>query len=236
MGVDPSHRFERATVLLIEDDRTLARGLVMNLEIEGFRVLHADDGPQGLRIAVDEAPDLIVLDLMLPSMSGFEVVSELRERAQATPVLVLSARTVMADKVDALARGADDYLTKPFRLEELVARIRAALRRPSLERGRDRRVGFADVEVALDRGEVRRGGALVPVTEREFRLLAFLVSSPGRVLSRDRLLDAVWSYDYDGTARTVDNFVRRLRVKLEVDAKHPRHLVTVHGAGYRFDP
>lgn len=227
---------EHPTLLVVEDDRTLARGLVMNLEIEGFRVLHAADGEEGLRLAIDEAPDLVILDLMLPGMDGFEVVAALRERARATPVLVLSARGEVSDKVEALQLGADGYLTKPFSLAELVARIRAALRRPAWDATHDRVVRFGDVAVALDRLEVHRAGELVSLTAREVELLVFLVSHPGRIYSRTRLLDAVWSYDYDGTTRTIDNFIRRLRVKLEVDARRPRHLITVHGAGYRFDP
>ncbi|TNF34196.1 MAG: response regulator transcription factor [Deltaproteobacteria bacterium] len=227
---------ERATVLVVEDDRTLARGLVMNLEIEGFRVLHAADGEEGLRLAVDEAPDLVLLDLMLPGMDGFDVVAALRERARETPVLVVSARGEVSDKVRALQRGADGYITKPFSLAELVARVRAALRRPAWDAVRDRRVCFGDVEIAVDRREVLRAGRSVALTAREVDLLIYLVSHPDRVFSRDHLLDAVWSFDYDGTSRTVDNFIRRLRVKLEVDARHPRHLVTVHGAGYRFEP
>lgn len=225
----------RAAVLVIEDDRTLARGLVMNLELEGFRVLHAADGEAGLRLALAESPDLIVLDLMLPGLDGFGVVAALRERGRATPVVVLSARGEVSDKVEALARGADGYLTKPFSLRELVARIRAALRRPSWDAGHDRRVRFGDIEVALDRREVLRAGAPVALTAREFDLLAFLVAHPGRVYARERLLDAVWGYDYEGTTRTVDNFVRRLRVKLEADPSQPRHLVTAHGEGYRFE-
>lgn len=227
---------EHPTLLVVEDDRTLARGLVMNLELEGFRVLHAADGEEGLRLAIDEAPDLVILDLMLPGMDGFDVVAALRGRARPTPVLVLSARGEVADKVEALQLGADGYLTKPFSLAELVARIRAALRRPAWDAAHDRVVRFGDVAVALDRGEVHRAGIPVSLTAREFELLVFLVSHPGRIYSRERLLDAVWSYDYDGTTRTIDNFIRRLRVKLEIDARRPDHLVTVHGAGYRFEP
>jgi len=224
-----------ATVLVIEDDRTLARGLTMNLELEGFRVLHAADGETGLRLALDDRPDAIVLDLMLPELDGFMVVAALRERARSTPVLVLSARDRVADKVEALRCGADGYLTKPFSLKELVARIRAALRRPTWSGQRDRRERFGDVEVAIDQREVRRRGVRVAMSAREFDLLVFLVTHAGRVYTREQLLDAVWGYDYDGTARTVDNFVRRLRVKLEAAPRRPRHLMTVHGAGYRFD-
>jgi len=227
---------ERATVLVVEDDRTLARGLVMNLEIEGFHVVHAPDGEAGLRLAIDEAPDLVLLDLMLPGMDGFAVVAALRERARDTPVLVLSARGEIADKVTALGLGADGYITKPFSLVELVARVRAALRRPTWDGSRDRHVRFGDIVVAVDRREVERRGQPVTLTARETDLLLYLVTHPDRVISRERLLDAVWAYDYDGTSRTVDNFIRRLRVKLEADARRPRHIVTVHGAGYRFEP
>lgn len=227
---------ERATLLVVEDDRTLARGLVMNLEFEGFRVILAEDGEEGLRLALTEAPDLVVLDLMLPGLDGFDVLATLRERARETLVLVLSARAEVADKVEALGLGADGYMTKPFSLKELVARIRAALRRPAWEGRDDRRVRFGDVEVALDRREVWRAGEEVGLTAREVELLVFLVANARRVHSREHLLDAVWGYDYDGTARTVDNFIRRLRVKLELDPAHPRYLVTVHGRGYRFEP
>ena len=226
---------EPRTILVVEDDHTLARGLVMNLEIEGFRVLHAADGDEGLRMALDENPDLIVLDLMLPGLDGFDVVDELRGRDRATPVLVLSARAEIVDKIEALGLGADDYLTKPFSLKELVARIRACLRRPVWHTQPDRNVRFADVEVNLDGRAVTRGGTRVILTAREFDLLAFLVSHPDRVYSREQLLNSVWSHDYEGTARTVDNFVRRLRVKLEANAQRPRHLVTIRGVGYRFD-
>jgi DNA-binding response OmpR family regulator len=224
------------TLLIVEDDRTLARGLQMNLEMEGFRVILAAEGHQGLRLAQEEHPDLILLDLNLPGLDGFTLVATLRQRTAATPVVVLSARTDIQDKVEALGLGADDYLTKPFSLRELVARIRAGLRRPAWSTGDDRRVRFSDVEVALDRRTAMRGGIEVALTVREFDLLAFLLANPGRAYSRDRLLGGVWRYDYEGTARTVDNFVHSLRVKLEADPRQPRHLVTVRGVGYRFDP
>ena len=227
---------EAATILVVEDDRTLARGLVMNLEIEGFRVLHAAQGDLGLRLALDEQPDLIVLDLMLPGLSGFEVVRALRDRSRFTPVLILSARGEVEDKIRALGLGADDYLTKPFSLKELVARVHAGLRRPSWKTDEDDQVQFADVEVAMTQRKVWRGGEEVSLTSREFDLLRFLLARQARIFSREQLLAAVWNYDYEGTARTVDNFMRRLRVKLELDPENPRHLVTVRGSGYKFDP
>lgn len=226
---------DRTTILVIEDDRTLARGLVMNLELEGFRVIHAAQGTLGLQMAVEERPDLIVLDLMLPGMSGFDVVRSLRQRSRQTPVVILSARGEVEDKVRALGLGADDYLTKPFSLKELVARVNAGLRRPIWHTEDDRRVQFGDIEVDINHRKVLRAGAEVTLTTREFDLLVFLVERKGRVFSRDRLLAAVWNFDYEGTSRTVDNFIRRLRVKLEPDPDHPRHLVTVRGSGYRFE-
>ena len=227
---------ERTRILLVEDDRTLARGLVMNLECEGFEVLHAAEGERGLQLALDESPALIILDLMLPGLDGFEVVTRLRERAKETPVLVLSARGEVSDKVKALGHGADGYLTKPFSLKELLARIHAGLRRPLWRGAQEPVVRFGNVVVHLEGKIVHRGDEVVSLTSRELALLLFLVAHPGRIYSRDQLVEALWSYDYEGTARTVDNFVRHLRVKLEPDADHPRHFVNVRGLGYRFDP
>ncbi|MFO0750806.1 MAG: response regulator transcription factor [Myxococcota bacterium] len=227
---------DRPTVLVVEDDRTLARGLVMNLELEGFRVLHAADGNQGLELALAHSPDLVVLDLMLPGLTGFEVVAELRQRERPTPVLVLSARGEIADKVEALRLGADDYLTKPFSLKELVARIRARLRRPTWTGSEARPIVFGDVTVDLERRAASRAGRDVTLTQRELDLLVFLVTHPRRVFSREQLVDALWSSSYEGTARTVDNFLHRLRTKLEEDPTHPRHFMTVRGRGYCFDP
>ncbi len=226
----------KAHVLVVEDDTTLAMGLELNLRAEGHRVTIASDGEAGLRRALadhPDQPDLILLDLMLPKLDGFDVLAELRRRGLQVPVLILSARGEIDDKVRGLGLGADDYLTKPFSVRELAARVAVALRRE--RRHSQRVVRFADVEVDIDAREVRRAGTTVEVTPREFELLAWLVARPGRLQSRERLLDAIWGWDYDGTARTVDNFVRRLRVKLEVDPTEPRHLVTVRGAGYRFD-
>ena len=208
----------------------------MNLELEGFQVLHAADGAEGLRLALNENPDLVLLDLMLPSIDGFELLAALREQARAVPVVVLSARTEVRDKVEALGLGADDYVTKPFSLRELVARIHACLRRPAWTQGAGRQVRFGDVDVGLQDRSVKRNGEIVTLTVREFDLLAFLVSKPGRIFSRNHLLSAVWKHDYEGTTRTVDNFIRSLRAKLERNPRKPRHLLTVRGVGYRFVP
>ena len=221
-------------VLVVEDDPTLVMGLQLNLRAEGFRVLAARDGETGLRLAMDGAPDVIVLDLGLPGLDGLEVLAELRRRERQTPVIVLSARSSLDDKVRGLSVGADVYLTKPFSVRELTARIRAALRRVAVARG-PRRVRFGEVRGDLEAQAVHRGETEVALTPREYALLAFLVERPGRTFTRERLLDAVWGMDYDGTGRTVDNFVHALRGKLEDDPATPRHLITVRGAGYRFD-
>ncbi len=219
-------------ILVIEDDQTLVLGLKLNLEAEGFSVIFALDGATGLRFALEHRPELVLLDLTLPELGGFEVLSRLRERGLTMPVIVLSARRELRDKLGGFELGATDYVTKPFSVEELVARIRAALGRtkpsPRLAAGR--------LELDLTARRLTRGGAEVVLTAREFDLLAYLAARPGRVHPRERLLSAAWGDDYEGTTRTVDNFVRSLRVKLEDDPANPRHLITVRGAGYRFDP
>jgi len=227
---------EPTTVLVIEDDRPLIVGLDLNLRAEGYRCLVAEDGETGLELALAEAPDLIVLDLGLPGMSGFEVLRRLRARGRNTPVVILSARAEVQDKVDGLGLGADDYVTKPFSLRELLARVEARLRRARTAERAPRRLRFGDVEADLDERRVWRGGEEVTLSAREFDLLVYLGERARRVHSRQSLLEAVWSWDYEGTPRTVDNFVRTLRVKLEEDPSQPRHLLTVRGAGYRFEP
>lgn len=224
------------TILVVEDDQSLALGLTVNLRAEGFNVLVASDGPKGLRMASEAKPDLVVLDILLPGLDGFDVLKRLRARKREMPVIIMSARGELDDKLKGLGLGADDYVTKPFRLPELVARIHAALRRPRQQRGNpdEGRIGTAVVD--LESRRVERAGAEVTLTAREFDLLEYLMRHAGRVHTRDRLLTAVWGHDYEGTARTVDNFIRSLRVKLETEPRRPRHLVTVRGAGYRFDP
>jgi DNA-binding response OmpR family regulator len=226
---------EPVTILLVEDDPTLAMGLELNLASEGYRVLVARDGHSGLREALEQQPDLILLDLMLPGLDGFEVLARIREQGRHMPVVLLTARGEMDDKVRGLGVGADDYVTKPFSMRELSARIHAALRRARLVSKAGRRVRFGDVEVDLDARRVLRAEREVALTAREFDLLAWLAEHHGRVQPRERLLAAVWRIDYEGTERTIDNFIRSLRVKLEVDPKNPRHIVTVRGAGYRLD-
>ena len=221
-------------ILVVEDDLAILTGLSMNLRFEGYEVLQAQDGRQGLARALDEAPDLVVLDLMLPELNGYEVLKELRQRGRDTPVVVLSAKGGEHDKIVGLNLGADDYVVKPFGLQELLARIKAVLRRrfPSATQPP---LSFGDVRVDPVAKTVTRAGQPVEFTAQEFKLLSHFLAHPGRTFSREELLSAAWGYDYQGSARTVDNFMRQLRLKLEPDPEQPRHFVTVRGLGYRFD-
>lgn len=219
-------------VLVVEDDPSILYGLKLNLRYEGFEVLTADDGDEGLRRALEDRPDVVVLDVMLPGKNGFEVLRELRARSNVA-VVMLSAKGAEQDKVLGLDLGADDYVAKPFGVPELIARIKAVLRRRGENPGRE--IHFGDVTVFPDSMRVERAGHGVDLTPQEFRLLLFFLDREGRALSREALLSGAWGEDYEGTARTVDNFVRNLRVKLEGDADAPRHFVTVRGLGYRFE-
>jgi len=221
------------TILVVEDDPSIALGLRINLEKEGFRVLTAEDGEQGLTLGRTAAPDLIILDVMLPRLNGLEVLDTLRREGRDMPIIVLSARTGEMDKVAGLELGAEDYVAKPFSLAELLARVRAALRRGPVAMASAQH-SFGDVTVAVSSRQVRRGGALVEMTATEFDILLCLVRARGRVLSREAILAEVWGPDHHGTPRTVDNFMQQLRAKLEDDPQAPRFLQTVRGVGYRF--
>ena len=224
------------TILVVEDDRSLREGLAMNFRLRGYRVLTAADGDEGLRAAFDERPDLIVLDLMLPGADGLEILSELRGREVGVPVLILSARDRLQDKVRGLEIGADDYLTKPFQLPELVARVEVMLRRQRAERRAGSALEFGEVRLDQEGRRVTVRGAEVALSAREFDLLCLLALSPGRALTREVILERVWGWGFEGTARTVDNFVRSLRQKIEVDPARPRHILTVRNVGYRLTP
>lgn len=223
----------RKRILVVEDDLSILTGLSMGLRYEGFEILQAQDGKRALARAIDDAPDLIVLDIMMPSMNGFEVLQELRRRHIGVPVVVLSAKSTEADRVMGLDLGADDYVVKPFALTELVARIRAVLRRRMREVNQAK---FGDTTVDLQSTVVERGGVKVELTAQEFKLLAHFLTHPGRTFSREDLLSGAWGFGYEGTARTVDNFVSQLRAKFEIEPEKPLHFITVRGLGYRFDP
>jgi DNA-binding response OmpR family regulator len=226
----------RRRILVVEDDPSISLGLRMNLEAEGYEVAVAEDGEQGVTRA-SEGWDLLILDVMLPHANGFEVLKALRARGVRTPVIMLSARNSELDKVLGLELGAEDYVTKPFSLAELLARVRVALRRLPVERTTalvsSRAWRFGNVSVDPETREVRRGGALVEMTAKEFDILVTLLAVQGRVLSRQQIFEAVWGPNHHGTTRTIDNFMAQLRGKLEDDAAVPRHLGTVRGIGYR---
>ena len=226
-------------VLIVEDDPSLVVGLTAALEAEGHEVRVARTGPEGLRFALEDHPDLILLDLMLPGMSGFELCKKIRDQRLQSAVIILTSRSEENDRVFGLELGADDYVTKPFSLRELLARIRAHLRRgegrATSVRG-PKRFSFGEIQVDFDRLEVHRAGRRVPLTHREFRLLEYLIQHPGEVLSRERLLKEAWGHADNQTTRTVDNHVLRLRKHIEPDPERPRYVRTARGAGYLFDP
>ncbi len=222
-------------VLVVEDDPSIALGLRINLEAEGYRVTMADDGERALTLIRAERPDLVVLDVMLPRMNGFEVMHELRTEGIAVPIIVLSARTGEMDKVTGLELGAEDYVAKPFSLAELLARVRVALRRLHKPVVRAEVVRFSAVAVDVSARSVKHAGVLVELTATEFDVLMCLVQNRGKALSRDDIFRRVWGPNHHGTPRTIDNFMQQLRQKLEADPAAPRHFLTVRGVGYRFD-
>lgn len=224
------------TILVIEDDRALREGLALNFELHGFVVDTAADGEEGMRKAFDLRPDLIVLDIMLPGWSGLDILAELRDRHQDVPVLILSARGTTDNKVEGLTIGADDYLAKPFELPELLARVEAMMRRRRADRSSGTPVTFGRVTIDQDKRRVCVDGEDVALSAREFDLLSFLALVPGRPRTREEILNTVWGWDFEGSPRTVDNFILALRRKLEADPRHPRHILTAHGVGYRLQP
>jgi DNA-binding response OmpR family regulator len=221
-------------ILIAEDEPAIALGLEDDLKMEGYQVEVTANGADALRRAKEDEFDLIVLDIMLPGKDGFEVCRDLRRSGRRTPVLMLTAKAHEAEKVMGLELGADDYVTKPFGVHELRARIKALLRRAGPE-AQARSCRFADVEVDFDRCEVRRNGRIVDLTPLEFKLLGLFVRSRGRVLSRDQLLSGAWTPDTFASERIVDNHIANLRKKIEPDPAHPQYLKNVRGLGYRFD-
>lgn len=220
-------------ILIVDDEPEMIRGLEDNLHFEGYQTITASDGKRGLALALSEAPDLIVLDLMMPGLSGWDVCRTLRQKGLDIPVIMLTARGEEVDQVRGLEMGADDYVTKPFSLRELLARIRAVLRRPG-PRKKFETFAFGDVRLHLRTRQAFKAGREVWLTRKEFELLRCLVEHRGEVLTRDRLLNEVWGYDQFPTTRTVDTHILRLRQKFETDPEQPAHIVTVHGQGYRF--
>ena len=225
-----------ATILVIEDDRALREGLVLNFELQGYQVDAATDGEEGMQKAFDLRPDLIVLDIMLPGWSGLDILTELRDRNEDVPVLILSARGSTDNKVEGLNIGADDYLAKPFELSELLARVEAMLRRRNVAQPIEPPLTFGHVVLDRDNRRVIARSEEVTMSAKEFDLLCFLALIPGRPRTREEILNNVWGWDFEGSPRTVDNFIRSLRRKLEPDPGHPRHILTAHGVGYKLQP
>lgn len=222
-------------ILVIEDDESISLGLRMNLEAEGYQVEVAEDGQAGLDLARARRFDLLILDVMLPKLNGLEVLRGLRGDGSTVPIIVLSARGAEMDKVVGLELGAEDYITKPFGLAELLARVKAVLRRAALRRpANDEVVRTGDLEIHRASRRVSRDGTPIVLTATEFDVLWCLVSAGGNVLTRDEIRAAVWGPSHRGTTRTIDNFLLQLRSKLELDPQEPRYLLTVRGVGYRF--
>ncbi|HYS78098.1 MAG TPA: response regulator transcription factor [Candidatus Dormibacteraeota bacterium] len=222
-------------VLIVEDDDSMAAALRDGFDYEGYTVALARDGAAGLRLAAEAKPDVIILDVMLPKMSGLDVCREVRREGSTVPIIMLTARGQEIDKVLGLKLGADDYVTKPFGFLELMARVEAVIRRASGRVARVDAFEFGAVKADFKRGEVRRNGRRLELSARELRLLQYFIERRGEVVSREQLLDAVWDYDSAPLTRTVDMHVAKLRKKIEERPAQPRFLVTVHGQGYKFN-
>jgi DNA-binding response OmpR family regulator len=221
-------------ILVVEDDAAILRGLRDNLVAEAYEVIAATDGAEGLRLSQEKKPDLIILDLMLPKLSGYEICRKLRGEGNAVPILMLTARGDEADRILGLDLGADDYVGKPFSVRELLARVRALLRRSDPQKAPVDQLTFGDVVVDFPQFEARKRGQPVEMTPKEFGVLRYLAARAGQVVRRQTLLNGVWGYENYPTTRTVDNHLASLRAKLEDNPAEPRHLLTVHGVGYKF--
>lgn len=221
------------TIALIDDDESVRRSLTLNFELEGYRVVEAGDGEAGIELVNRETPDLIILDVMMPRKDGLQTCKELRNAGISTPLILLTARSAEVDKVLGLELGADDYLAKPFGMLELIARVKALLRRTQTTHEIDE-VRFDDVIIDFKAYKAERNQEPLELSAREYRLLRYLVAKKGTVVTRDELLDEVWGYNSYPSTRTVDNHIARLRQKIEADLEMPKHILTVHGVGYKF--
>ena len=221
-------------VLIVEDEPDMVLGLKDNFEFEGYEVVTASDGAAGLERARAQKPDLVILDIMLPKLSGLEVCKTLRGEGFEAPIIMLTARGQEIDKVVGLELGADDYVTKPFSIRELLARVRAILRRTEGRKKRLSRYRFADVELDFETYRGKRGEEPLDMSPREFELLRYLIERKGETVSRDRLLEDVWGYESYPSTRTVDTHIAKLRAKIGDSGSEPRHILTIHGVGYKF--
>lgn len=227
---------EKKTILVVEDEKAIADILVFNLQREGYNTIVAYDGTEGLRRALEDAPDLILLDVMLPGMDGFEVCKRVRETFRNTPIIMLTAREEETDKVMGLELGADDYITKPFSMRELMARVKTNMRRTVSDEERAEVPASAGegLRISKENGMVYKNGRPLELSAREFDILCFLSAAPGRVFSREELMEQVWGYEYYGDLRAVDVAIRRLREKVEDQPASPQHIITKRGMGYYF--
>ena len=227
---------DKKKILVVEDEKAIADILVFNLQREGYDTLVAYDGADGLHAALEQAPDLVLLDVMLPSMDGFEVLRHIREK-QDTPIIMLTACEEETDKVLGLELGADDYITKPFSMRELMARVKANMRRTlsGEEREKPAMPSGGGLRISRENGMVYKNGRALELSAREFDILCFLSASPGRVFSREELMEQVWGYDYYGDLRAVDVAIRRLREKVEDQPASPHYIMTKRGMGYYFN-
>jgi len=223
-----------AKILIVEDEPNMVAGLRDNFEFEGYQVITAPDGAAGLERALSEAPDLVILDVMMPRLSGLDVCKQLKSKRPSIPIIMLTARGQEIDKVVGLELGADDYVTKPFSIRELLARVKAVLRRARTLPKEHEYVSFGDIEVNLRSCQASRAGKPLDFSSKEFELLKYFLCHQGETLSRDRLLEQVWGYDRFPTTRTVDAHVVHLRQKIEPKPDEPRFILTVHGTGYKF--
>jgi len=223
------------TILVVDDEEDIGRGLEMNLVQDGYRVLLAHNGKAAVDSAISSNPDLILLDVNMPEMNGFDVCRELRRKGFEAPIIMLTARSAEIDRVVGLEIGADDYMAKPFSVRELQARIRARLRRqPASSPDGLSRYCFADVELDFEGFRAKRKNRELELSPREFEILRLLIKNRGQLVSRDKLLDTVWGYDAFPTTRTVDNHIMKLRKKLENDPGHPKYILSIYGEGYKF--
>lgn len=221
------------TILVVEDEKAIADILVFNLQREGYQTLEANNGADGLKLALEKSPDLILLDVMLPQMDGFEVCKRVR-MSSGVPILMLTAREEETDKILGLELGADDYITKPFSMRELMARVKANMRRSVSNDDEVKTTSSDSLQIKASNGSIYKHGKQLDLSVRELELLTFLAATPGQVYSREQLMEKVWGYEYYGDLRAVDVAIRRLREKIEDEAAQPRYIITKRGLGYYF--
>ena len=224
----------KKTILVVEDEEAILMGITENLKTEGYQLFSATNGPDGLKLGVEKRPDLIILDIMLPGMSGYDVCRKLRDNNLQMPIIMLSARQEEFDKLHGFEMGADDYITKPFSVKELLARINAVLKRGRKITISTKKHTFDEYELDMQARVLLKKGKEIKLTKTEFDLLSYFLENEGQALSRDRVMETVWGVEYYGTQRSLDSFVAMLRHKVEKEPSKPKHILTVHGVGYKF--